>query len=389
MSFPSDFLWGTATSAYQIEGAWDADGKGPSVWDAFCRQPGAIADGQSGDVACDHYRRFREDVELMAGLGMNAYRFSVSWPRVLPVGTGAVNEAGLAFYERLVDALLEHGIRPFLTLYHWDTPLALHELGGWESPDAPAWFAEYAALVAGRLGDRVRDWATLNEPQVVASHGYATGVHAPGIRDKAASLRVADGLMRAHDAAAEAVRATAPGARVGIALNLMPCHPPGDEEATRMDDEVNRWYLDRAFATPLDFLGVNYYTRFLVGGPPPHAERTATGWEVYPPGMTEVLLRVHRDYGPPSIYVTENGAAYPDAVEDPERIAYLADHIAAVADARDAGAPVDGYFVWSLLDNFEWATGFTKRFGIVRVDYGTQERTVKASGRWYGRLVRG
>jgi beta-glucosidase len=389
------FLWGTATAAYQIEGAWDADGKGASIWDEFCRLPGAIKDGSTGEVACDHYHRYREDVELMAELGLNAYPFSISWPRVLPAGDGAPNQAGLTFYDRLVDVLTERGIRPFANLYHWDLPLALHERGGWEAHDAPRWFADYARLVVERLGDRVRDWVTLNEPEVIDSHGYAQGVHAPGIEDEERADRVAANLVRAHTAATEAIRAAAPGARVGIALSLSPVHASTPEAAEARDEIRNRRFLDPVtrVGPPLDFLGVNYYTREAVDGVPPDAERTAIGWEVYPQGLTEILARLHRDYGPIELLVTENGAAYDDKpgpdgeVDDLDRARYVEQHLAAAADAIDAGVPLAGYFLWSLLDNFEWAEGYTKRFGIVRVDYETQRRTVKASGRRYGEIV--
>ena len=394
--FPPGFLWGTATAAYQIEGAWDADGKGPSIWDEFCRRPGAVRNGDTGDVACDHLHRFGEDVELMAELGLNAYRFSISWPRVLPAGDGAPNEAGLAFYDRLADALLERGIRPFATLFHWDLPLALHERGGWESPESPDWFGGYAGLVAERLGDRVRDWITLNEPEVVYSHGYVTGVHAPGIRDQARAERVAPNLVRAHEAAVTAIRAATPRARIGVALSLSPVHAATPEEAARRDRTRNRRFLDPIVrdGPPLEFLGLNYYAREVVGGVRDDAERTATGWEVYPAGLAETLLRLHREYGPIELHVTENGAAYDDVagpdglVDDQNRVRYLERHLAAAADAIEAGVPLAGYFVWSLLDNFEWAEGYSKRFGIVRVDYETQRRTVKASGRRYGALAR-
>jgi beta-glucosidase len=394
--FPPGFLWGAATAAYQIEGAWDADGKGASIWDEFCRRPGAITDGETGEVACDHYHRYGEDVALMADLGLNAYRFSISWPRVLPAGEGAPNEAGLAFYDRLVDTLVEHGIRPFATLYHWDLPLALHERGGWEADEAPGWFAEYARLVAQRLGDRVRDWITLNEPEVIDSHGYAEGVHAPGIADEERARRVAANLVQAHGAAAEALRAAAPDARVGITLSLSPVHASTPEVAAALDELRNRRFLDPVTRTgpPLDFLGVNYYTREVVDGVPAGAERTAMGWEVYPEGLTEILVRLHDDYGPIELFVTENGAAYEDVpgrdgeVDDEDRARYLERHLAAAADALEAGVPLAGYFVWSLLDNFEWAQGYSKRFGIVRVDYETQRRTVKASGRRYAEIVR-
>ena len=394
--FPQGFLWGSATAAYQIEGAWDADGKGESIWDGFCRRPGAVRDGATGQVACDHYNRYREDVELMAELGLNAYRFSISWPRVLPTGDGEPNEAGLAFYERLVAALLEHGIRPFATLYHWDLPLALHERGGWEAPDAPSWFAAYARLVAGRLGDRVGDWITLNEPEVVDSHGYGHGVHAPGVQDEERADRVAANLLRAHGAATEAIREAAPGARVGIALSLSPVHGSTPELAAAHDEIRNRRFLDPVMrlGPPLAFLGVNYYTREVVEGTPGGAECTALGWEVYPEGLTEILVRLHREYGPIELHVTENGAAYDDVpaadgkVDDKDRARYLERHLSAAADAIDAGVPLAGYFVWSLLDNFEWAEGYSTRFGIVHVDYDTQRRTVKASGRRYAEIAR-
>ena len=394
--FPPGFLWGAATAAYQIEGAWDVDGKGPSIWDDFVRRPGAIRDGETGDVACDHYNRYREDVELMGELGLDAYRFSISWPRVLPVGDGAPNEPGLAFYDRLVDALLERGIRPFATLYHWDLPLALHERGGWEAPEAPEWFAGYAGLAVERLGDRVSDWITLNEPEVIDSHGYATGAHAPGIADEERADRVAANLIRAHTAAVPAIREAAPAARVGIALSLSPVHAETAELAAARDEIRNRRFLDPVMrlGPPLDYLGVNYYTRDVAEGAPTDAERTATGWEVYPEGLTEILLRLHREYAPPALLVTENGAAFDDvpgddgAVEDRDRVRYLERHLGAAADAIEAGAPLAGYFAWSLLDNFEWAEGYTKRFGIVRVDYETQRRTVKASGRRYAEIAR-
>jgi beta-glucosidase len=431
--FPPSFLWGAATAAYQIEGGWDADGKGESVWDAFCRRPGAIADGSNGDVACDHYARAQEDVEVMSGLGLGAYRFSISWPRVLPRGRGSPNEPGLDFYDRLVDALLEHGIEPVATLFHWDYPLALHEEGGWESPDAPHWFAEYATLVAERLGDRIESWITLNEPEVVVSHGYGSGLHAPGLRDWKRALQAGHGMLLAHGEGARALRATVPRARVGIALNVSPIHaattaPEDVEAAHRRDGALIRWFADPAFGrgypddmleaygdlapagaidaagVPLDFLGLNYYTRQVVragdgrlgveDASPADVERTATGWEVYPEGLTEILVRMHRDYEPAALVVTENGAAYEDVpaddgtVVDDDRVRYLGAHLSAAADAIDVGVPLTGYFVWSLLDNFEWAEGYSKRFGIVRVDYETQQRTVKASGRRYAELIR-
>lgn len=430
--FPAGFLFGAATSAFQIEGAADADGKGPSIWDTFCRAPGAIATGETGDVACDAYRRWREVVELISALGLSAYRFSVSWPRVMPSGTGAANEEGLAHYERLVDALLERGIRPLLTLYHWDLPQALQDRGGWSSAATIGAFAAYADLVARRLGDRVRDWITINEPQIVARLGHESGEHAPGIRDHATALRVGHHLLLAHRDAAAAIRGASARARVGIALNLTPCEPASpsaeDEAAARtLDASVNRWYLDPLFGRgypaevlqleaehlegasfegydgALDFLGVNYYDRTLVrasptarlgavGVPDEEAERTAMGWEVHPPALTRLLVRLHREYAPRSLLVTENGAAFDDvvrddAVDDPRRRSYLEGHLAAAADAMDQGVPLDGYFVWSLLDNFEWSHGTSKRFGIVHVDLATQRRRVKTSGSWYRDLI--
>ena len=434
--FPPEFAWGAATAAYQIEGAWNADGKGPSIWDAFCRIPGAVVNGDTGDVACDHYRRFGEDVALMAELGLTAYRFSVSWPRVLPRGVGAANERGLAFYEALVDALLEHRIRPLVTLYHWDLPQALQERGGWGERNAADWFGEFAAVVAARLGDRVTDWITINEPAVVAFIGHEAGRHAPGLRDPGLALRVAHHLLLAHAAGASAIRAATPAARVGIALDLRPCHPASDSPddvaaAERLDGRQNRWFLDPLFGRgyptdlvvrygpllaeslveelahfhgALDFLGVNYYTRDVARAGtrhplgadavvPSESERTATGWEVYPGGLRELLVRIHRQYGPIPLTVTENGAAYDDVprpdgyVDDTGRTRFLAAHFEAAAQALAAGVPLGGYFVWSLMDNFEWAEGYSKRFGIVYVDYATQRRTVKASGRWYAALI--
>jgi beta-glucosidase len=420
--FPPGFVWGAATAAYQIEGAPLADGKGPSIWDVFCRVPGAIANGDTGDVACDHFRRFRDDVALMAELGLGAYRFSISWPRVLPAGTGATNEPGLEFYDRLVDELLAHEIRPLATLYHWDLPQALQDRGGWPSLDMPGWFGEYAAVVAARLGDRVRDWVTINEPGVVAWVGHLEGRHAPGARDFGTAVAAAHGLLLAHREGAAAIRAANADTCVGIALDLRPVHPasetPDDHEAARLlDAHQNRWFLDPLFGrgypaelverlgdlapSPLDgyhgrldFLGANYYTRHRArpaAGPvgagmvaPAGVPTTDMGWEIYPDGLRELLVRLHDDYGPLPLLVTENGAAFGD---DQWRLDYLAGHLAAAAAAIEAGVPLEGYFVWSLLDNFEWAAGYAKRFGIVEVDYATQRRTVRPSGRWYAELA--
>lgn len=428
--FPRSFVFGVATSAYQIEGAHDADGKEPSIWDVFCGRPGAIDDGSTGDVACDHYHRYRDDVAHMAALGVDAYRFSISWPRVLRNGSG-VNAAGLDFYDRLVDALLDRGIRPFATLYHWDLPQSLQDVGGWTSADTVARFTEFAQVVAARLGDRVRDWITINEPEVAAFVGHAHGRHAPGLRDPRLALRVAHQLLLAHRTASAAIRAEVPHARVGISLNLAPVHPAsGAEEdvaaAARVDGYLNRWYLGaltgrgypsdmvawygnlldtsavneiRGYDGDLDFLGINYYSRQVVRAAPAEllasqqvhvrdAAYTTMGWEVYPEGLSEILRRVARDYSPKAIYITENGASFDDLVRDghvsdPARKRYLATHFAEAARAVSAGVPLEGYFVWSLMDNFEWDHGYAKRFGIVHVDYATQRRTDKESARWY------
>ena len=428
--FPAGFLFGTATAAYQIEGGHDADGKGPSIWDTFCRRPGAISTGETGDIACDHYHRWREDVGLLRGLGCNAYRLSISWPRVLPVGGGAVNEAGLAFYDRLIDELLANGVRPFVTLYHWDLPQALQDKGGWSAPETVEAFGRYADVIARRLGDRVRDWITLNEPEVVAYAGHYVGVHAPGIRDFRTAVLVSHHLLLAHRAAAAAIRAAHRESRIGIALNLSPCDPASDtpadaEAAVRMDGYLNRWFLDPLFARGyptdmvdlyrpygnwelngydgrLDFLGVNYYARRVVrassDGPlrgervDPEGEHTAIGWEVHPASFRRLLVRLHREYAPAQLYVTENGAAYDDMVvdervNDSARVSFLTRHFDAAAGAVADGVPLRGYFIWTLMDNFEWAHGTSKRFGIVHTDYLTQRRRVKASGDWYRRLI--
>ena len=428
--FPAGFLFGTATAAYQIEGGHDADGKGPSIWDTFCRRPGAISTGETGDIACDHYHRWREDVGLLRDLGCNAYRLSISWPRVLPVGGGAVNEAGLAFYDRLIDELLANGVRPFVTLYHWDLPQALQEKGGWSAPETVEAFGRYADAVARRLGDRVRDWITLNEPEVVAYAGHYVGVHAPGIRDFRTAVLVSHHLLLAHRAAAAAIRAAHRESRIGIALNLSPCDPASDtpadaDAAVRMDGYLNRWFLDplfgRGYPTDmvdlyrpfgnwelngydgrLDFLGVNYYARRVVrassDGPlrgervDPEGEHTAIGWEVHPASFRRLLVRLHHEYAPAQLYVTENGAAYDDMVvdervNDSARVSFLTRHFDAAAGAVADGVPLRGYFIWTLMDNFEWAHGTSKRFGIVHTDYLTQRRRVKASGEWYRRLI--
>ncbi|MDQ3937094.1 MAG: GH1 family beta-glucosidase [Chloroflexota bacterium] len=434
--FPPGFVWGFAASAYQIEGAADEDGRGTSIWDTYCRQPGTIVNGDTGDVACDHYHRYRDDVRLLSELGASAYRFSVSWPRVLPGGTGAVNQRGIDFYERLVDALLEAGVQPMVNVFHWDLPQALQDRGGFANPEVVGWFADYAALLAARLGDRVSDWMTLNEPGVFAFLAHADGVHAPGQRDWPTAIRVADHELRAHAAAGQAIRAAVQRARIGIAVDVNQAAPATDSQRDRVAaDEWHAardgWFLDPLFgrgyppvglraheaaghlegvelsdppAGGLDYLGVNYYRRETIAArsdqpfdwevaPPRDAELTEMGWHVAPDGLSDVLLALHREYSPAEIVVTENGAAYPDAIghdgkiRDPARESYLARHIAAAADALDAGVPLTGYYVWSLLDNFEWSYGYSKRFGLVHVDFATQHRTVKQSGRWYQALL--
>ena len=428
-SFPTDFIWGAATASYQIEGAAHDDGRGESVWDRFAATPGKVRNGESGEIACDFYHRYRDDVALMRELGIDAFRFSIAWPRVLPEGRGAVNPAGLDFYDRLVDELLAHGIEPFATLFHWDTPQALEDAGGWPVRATAEAFVEYAEAVVGRLGDRVRFWMTHNEPWVHAWIGHAWGEHAPGRTSEADAVAAAHHLLLAHGWAAAAIRRAAPDAEVGIALNLAhayPSSPSAEDEAAawEMDGEGNRWFLDplfrgsypadlhernelvapfvrdgdlEAISAPLDFLGVNNYFRFLVsadGGRPsvvrdPEAQHTDMDWEVYPDGLYRLLMRVAADYAPPAIYVTENGAAFGDVrvhdgrVHDPERTAYLETYIDAVSRAVAEGAPVKGYFVWSLLDNFEWAHGYSKRFGIVYVDFPTLDRVPKDSFYWY------
>jgi beta-glucosidase len=436
--FPDGFTWGAATSAPQIEGGVREGGRGESIWDRFAAQPGKIEDGSTPAVACDHYHLWRHDVELLRWLGLTGYRFSIAWPRIFPEGTGEPNPGGLDFYDALVDALLEAGVQPFVTLYHWDLPQALQDRGGWASRDTAAAFAEYAGTVAARLGDRVHRWATHNEPWCIATLGHEQGEHAPGRRDPAQALRVAHHLLLSHGWGAEAVRAAAPRAGVGIVLNLVPVQPaspePADiEAARRLDGSFNRWYLDplflgrypedaiadrvrrghlaapelpflragdlRAASTPLDFLGLNYYTRVVVkagaNGEPeavrmvPEDELTDMGWEIHPPGLHDLLSRVHRDYAPPALYVTENGTALPDGPEeagrvaDPRRVAFLRGHLEAAHRALADGVPLRGYFVWSLLDNFEWAHGYTKRFGLYRVDFSTRRRIPKDSAFWY------
>ncbi|HEX6745768.1 MAG TPA: GH1 family beta-glucosidase [Longimicrobium sp.] len=436
--FPPDFLWGAATSAYQIEGSPLADGAGPSIWQRFSHSPGRTHEGETGDVACDHYRRYAGDVRLMADLGLNAYRFSIAWARVRPDGTGRVNEAGLGFYDRLVDKLLEHGITPNATLYHWDLPAALDDRGGWLNPDIAHWFADYAQAVFRRLDDRVKMWATLNEPWVVTDGGYLHGALAPGHRSLFEAPIASHNLLRAHGAAVQAYRAEGRN-RIGIVVNLEPKVPASDDPADhaavrRADAYMNRQYLDPVFhgrypdemaeifgeawpehsaedmaliRQPIDFLGINYYTRGVTKNDPsnlpvrngyvkqPGHTYTDVGWEVHAPALTDLLTWVKERYGDLPLYITENGAAFYDPpkpvdgrIDDPLRVAYYRDHLRACRAAMDAGVDLRGYFAWSLLDNYEWSLGYSKRFGIVHVDYETQARTPKSSARFYADVIR-
>ncbi|MFC3891007.1 GH1 family beta-glucosidase [Lentzea rhizosphaerae] len=428
LTLPSDFFWGVATSAYQIEGAHDEDGRTLSIWDMFSRRPGAVANGENGDVACDHYHRMPDDVALIAGLGVDKYRFSVSWPRVQPGGRGSVNAKGIDFYSRLVDELLEKGVDPWLTLYHWDLPQELEDAGGWPFRDTAYRFAEYAGLVHDALGDRVPTWTTLNEPWCSAMLGYDTGRHAPGRRNFGEAMRAVHHLLLGHGLAAQELRSRG-AASVGITLNMgthsAASDDPRDVDAARRADGLGtRIYLDplvhgrypadvlddiaargvelpvlagdlEIISTPLDVVGVNYYTSHVHKATevvPQGLPVTAMGWEIVPSGFTDLLVRLQRDYGVPMV-ITENGAAFDDLdvvdgyVADADRVDYLESHIAAVASAVRAGADVRGYLAWSLMDNFEWGYGYAKRFGIVRVDYETQVRTVKQSGQWYRDLI--
>ncbi|SET46079.1 GH1 family beta-glucosidase [Stigmatella erecta] len=446
LRFPTEFVWGVATSSYQIEGAALEDGRGESIWDRFSKTPGKVRDGTNGDVACDHYHRFREDIALMKGLGIRHYRFSVAWPRILPEGRGKVNQAGLDFYSRLVDALLEAGIEPFVTLYHWDLPQVLQDEGGWAKRSTAEAFAEYAGVVAKSLGNRVKKWITHNEPWCASILSHHLGIHAPGLKDYRTALAASHHLLLSHGLAVPLIRAASPGAEVGITLNLTPSEPASpsaaDHDAARhFDGHFNRWFLDPLFgrrypvdiiadyvaaghlppegltvvqpgdfetiAVKCDFLGINYYNRTVLRSDKvpeaqneprqvflaPEKEWTEMGWEVHPNGLRDTLLRVHLDYRPRKIYVTENGASYstpPGAdgrVKDEQRLAFLREHFAAAHRAMEAGVPLAGYFVWSLMDNFEWDRGYSQRFGIVWVDYKTQQRIPKDSALWYRGVI--
>ncbi|ANN18077.1 beta-glucosidase [Amycolatopsis orientalis] len=448
LPFPPGFVWGAATAAFQVEGATAADGRTDSIWDVFARRPGAVVGGDTGEPGADHYRRYAEDVDLMRQLGLGAYRFSMSWPRIRPDG-GAPNPKGLAFYDRLVDRLLEAGVQPWATLYHWDLPQALEDKGGWTSRETAFRFAEYAETIVARIGDRVQNWSTLNEPWCAAMLGYAGGIHAPGRQEPEAAVAATHHLLLGHGLAMDVLRRHAPSAASGITLNLYPVSAADPsstvdvEAARRIDGLQNRLFLDpvlngaypedmvadlahlgiealiqegdlETISAPIDWMGVNYYRGYQVAGTPrPGSEPagpdwlgvpdvhfvpdeaaplTDSGWEVQPSRLTECLLQVHRDYRPIPLYITENGASYPDAliagdVADTDRIAFLDSHLRAAYEAIEAGVDLRGYFYWSLLDNFEWAEGYAKRFGLVHVDYETQQRTPKQSALWYSRAI--
>ncbi len=443
VSFPDDFLWGVATSAYQIEGATNVDGRGLSHWDSFAKTPGKTLNGESGDVACDHYRRYREDVALMAELGMKAYRFSVSWPRILPAGNATVNQKGLDFYSRLVDELLNAGIQPFLTLYHWELPQPLQDRGGWPQRETAKHFMELAEVVSRQLGDRVKKWITHNEPWCTAMLSHQIGKHAPGWQNWEAALQAAHTVLLSHGMAVPAIRANVPDGEVGIAPNYEPAYPTSDKQADLdavriWDGYYIRWFNDPIFglgypadmvdyyieqgylptgldfvqagdekliAAPIDFVGVNNYTRQIINAgidldqfqtaanPNPNAQYTDMNWEVYGKGLYDILMRLHSHYHAPKIYVTENGCSYGDApdetgrIRDQKRIQFFEDYLPNVHQAIEDEAPVAGYFVWSFLDNFEWSLGYSQRFGLVYVDYATQKRYPKDSAYWYREVM--
>lgn len=434
LKFPPNFFWGAATASYQIEGAAKEDGRGESIWDRFSATPGKVYNGDSGAVACDHYHHWADDIKLMQDLGLQAYRFSIAWPRIIPKGRGQVNQKGLDFYDRLTDKLLEAGIAPYATLYHWDLPQVLQDEGGWSRRDTVYAYAEYVEAVLKRLGDRVKGWITHNEPWCAAFLGYKIGVHAPGITDHAQAVAAAHHLLLSHGLAVPVIRQYAPQAEVGITLNLGVFQPatPGseDEEAVREADcEQNRIFLDpilkgryptdhelinalapslvkaadlKIIATPIDFLGINYYTRAVlqvdrqtrkVREIQPAGTYTTMGWEIYPEGLYQLLKRMQAEY-PTRYVITENGASNDDKpaadgqVVDDLRLNYLREHFKQVHRAIEDGVKINGYFVWSLMDNFEWGFGYSKRFGLTYVDYATQRRTIKRSGHWYSEFIR-
>jgi beta-glucosidase len=432
IAFPHDFLWGVASSSYQTEGAWNEDGKGESIWDRFSHNPGNVKNGDTGNVACDHYHRYVEDVAWLKELGVKVYRFSVSWPRVLPNGKGEVNRAGLNFYSCLVDELLRAGIEPWVCLYHWDLPQKLQDETGWANRNIVKWFADYAELMARELGDRVKRWIILNEPRCIAWLGHLYGIHAPGIKNLEVALKVSYHLMLAQGKAIQALRDVSHDFKIGTVVDLNVVHPISDSEknqkaAVRHDEFWNRWFIDPVFKgryppladevgirirredvdvirQRLDFLGVNYYSRLLaaynrkkrVTQAVVVSKKTPTtemGWEIYPQGLYEILTRLKKEYDNPVLYVTENGAAFEDnvtkegKVQDDDRIAFLRDHIAAVSRAINEGVKVKGYLVWTNMDNFEWAEGYSKRFGLIRTNYETLERTPKKSFYWYKQVI--
>lgn len=444
LSFPKSFFWGTATAAYQIEGAWNEDGKGESIWDHFSHTPGTIKNGDTGDVACDSYHRWREDLALMRAMNLNSYRFSISWPRIQPQGSGAPNPKGIDYYKRLVDALLEARIRPFVTLYHWDLPQALDDAGGWTNRETASRFADYVQLVAQALGDRVTDWMIFNEPAAFVDLGYLEGTHAPGHKSLIDFLRATHVVNVAQAAGFHALKAMRPTSRVGSAFSMSACEPATNSDEDKLAAErahaiTNIWFLEPALRgrypealtflpesimriksgdmektrAPLDFIGINLYYRAIASAPgtlerAAHAQdwlfpvkmeggnegpKTDIGWEVWPKALYDIVTRISRDYNRPVIEITESGCAYNEgldatgAIRDPRRIAYHREYLAALARAMAEGADVRGYHAWSLIDNFEWAEGLSQRFGLAYVDFQTQKRTIKDSGRWYAKVA--
>jgi beta-glucosidase len=438
LQFPAKFVWGTATSAYQIEGSWNSENRGESIWDNFCHQPRKIIGGDTGDVACDHYRRWAEDMKLLAELEQKVYRFSIAWPRIFPFGKGTVNPLGLAFYDRLVDRLLERKIKPIITIYHWDLPQALEDRGGWAKRDTALYFAEYARVLIRQFADRVSQWITLEEPYNLVAQGYLTGRHAPGLRDASTAFHALHNILLGHGLAVKAMRDSArTPIQIGVALNLAPVSPATETDkdrnaAKRYDGLVNRMFLDPLYggqypedvvnfigsdfpevppgeleliATPTDFLGVNYYTRYVVQHDPenrpllaslvyPPGNDYSQMGEIYPVGIYDLLTRLRDEYQPPDIWITKNGAPIADGVDldqrvrDTRRINYLRDHLVQIHRAIHDGVPVSAYFVWSLLDSFEWNYGYRMRYGLIFVDYMTQARTIKDSGRWYAQVCK-